>query len=116
MTNANDFMNDSNGSDTFYDHWLKPFVFTSGIKELADKCQCYWLIDVVVSHQANPNVARQPFQVWKLKRIHNNRFMVICEDGNDNQVTSQLIPFSDFPYDLATLWLSEGCLMLPAEY
>ncbi|MBK8611790.1 MAG: hypothetical protein IPL84_18145 [Chitinophagaceae bacterium] len=51
-----------------------------------------------------------------LKRVKDNAFTILATDGNHNKVTSQEIPFSDFPYDLATLWLVDGCLMLPGEY
>lgn len=41
---------------------------------------------------------------------------IIKLDGNYNRITSQEIPYSDFHYDLATIWLVDGCLMLPSEY
>ena len=45
-----------------------------------------------------------------------SKFFIKATDGNNNPVASQKISFSDFPYDLATVWLVDGCLMLPTEY
>ena len=117
MKNANHFFGTNNGSENFYRHSLaKSFIYTDGVKEMAEKCQSYWLIDLIISHQVYDEVKRESFQVWDLKRVNRNEFAINVTDGNHNKVTSQKIPFSDFPYDLATLWLVDGCMMLPCEY
>ena len=116
MRNANHFFGSHNGSENFYRHILSGLIYTDGVKDLADGCQAYWLIDLIVSHQCEEKVKEHPFQVWDLKRLHQNVFTILCTDGNHNRVTSQEIPFSDFEYDLATVWLVDGCLMLPSEY
>ncbi len=116
MKKANDFFGTHNGSENFFRHSLTGYVFTDGVQELAEGCQAYWLIDLILSHQCNQSVKIESFQVWDLKRLQDNVFTILATDGNDNKVTSQKIPFSDFPYDLATLWLVDGCLMLPSEY
>jgi hypothetical protein len=116
MKNANHYFGCSNGSETFYRHNLSKILYTDGVKEMADDCGAYWLIDLIISHQTIKAVREEPFQVWDLKRVRDNQFSILCTDGNHNKVTSQEIPFSDFPYDLATIWLVDGCLMLPKEY
>ena len=50
------------------------------------------------------------FQVWDLKRVKDNVFTILATDGNHKKVTSQKIPFSDFPYDLATIWVGRWML------
>ena len=116
MKNANHYFGCSNGSETFYRHNISKILYTDGVKEIADDCGAYWLIDLIISHQTNKAVKEEPFQVWDLKREKGSQFSILCTDGNHNKVTSQEIEFSDFPYDLATIWLVEGCLMLPCEY
>jgi len=116
MTNANNFFGTSNGSENFYSHQLAPILYTDGVKDLAEKCQAYWLIDLIISHQCHQHVKDEAFQVWDLKRVKDDSFTIIATDGNHNKVTSQEIPFSDFPYDVATLWLVDGCILLPTEY
>lgn len=116
MQNANNFFGNSSGSENFYSHTMAKILYTDGVKNMAEKCQSYWLLDLIISHQLYNNVSKESFQVWDLKRLNGNEFTILATDGNHNKVTSQEIPFSDFPYDLATLWLVDGCIMLPCEY
>jgi hypothetical protein len=116
MQNANDFFGNSVGSENLYRYSFTHFVYTDGVKTMAQDCHAYWLIDLIISHQVYDAVKKESFQVWDLKRIQGDVFTIIATDGNHNKVTSQKIPFSDFPYDLATIWLVDGCLMLPNEY
>ena len=91
-------------------------LYTDGVKDLAEGCQAYWLIDLIISHQCKKDVNLERFQVWELRRVEADKFFIKASDGNHNLVASQKIPFSDFLYDLATIWLVDGCLMLPSEY
>ena len=83
---------------------------------MAEACGAYWLIDLVISHQHSKAVRLQPFQVWQLERQKDDAFPIVASDGDEKQIARQQIPFSDFRYDTATLWLVNGCLMLPNEY
>ena len=116
MKNANHFFGAHNGSETFYRHNISKILYTDGVKKIADDCGAYWLIDLIISHKTNKAVSEESFQVWDLNRNNDNQLFILCTDGNDNKVTSQEIEFSDFPYDIATIWLVDGCLMLPCEY
>lgn len=117
MQNANNFFGNSSGSENFYCHNVATnYLFTDGVKAMADKCESYWLIDLILSHQIYDAVKKEPFQVWDLKRVDGSKFIIIATDGNHNKVTSQGIPFSDFPYEQATIWLVDNVLMLPCEY
>lgn len=116
MKKANDYFRSANGSENLYRYSFTHFIYTDGVKSMAQDCQAYWLIDLIVSHQLHDNVKKESFQVWDLKRVKDDAFVIIATDGNKNEVASQEIPFSDFPYDLATLWMVDGCIMLPSEY
>ena len=116
MRNANHFLGSHNGSENFYCHKPSLMLYTDGVKELAEKAGAYWLIDLIISHQCHRDINLERFQVWDLKRVQDNVFTILATDGNHNKVISQEIPFSDFPYDLATIWLVDGCMMLPCEY
>lgn len=116
MENANIHFKEYFGTENLYRYSFTHFVYTDGVKAMAEKCHSFWLIDLIISHQCHQKVRIQPFQVWDLKRVKDDSFIAIATDGNKNQITSQEIPFSDFPYDLATLWMVDGCIMLPSEY
>ena len=116
MKNANHFFGTGNGSENFYRYSFTNFIYTDGVHSMAQDCKSYWLIDLIISHQVDAVVNNEHFQVWDLKRVANDSFTIVATDGNDNKVTSQEIPYSDFPYDCATLWLVDSCIMLPTEY
>ena len=116
MTNANDNFGNSNGSENFYVQKPSLILYTDGVRDMAESCGAYWLIDLVVSYQGTREINLERFQVWKLIRVKEQKFSILASDGNDNRIASQQIPFSDFPFDTATLWLVDGCIMLPTEY
>ncbi len=113
MQNANNFFGQSKGSENLFRYSFTNFIYTDGIKTMVQDCQAYWLIDLIISHQTNQKVSEETFQIWELKRVKNDVFIIIATDGNENKIASQKIPFSDFCYDVATLWLVDSCLMLP---
>lgn len=43
-------------------------------------------------------------------------FLVTCDDGDDNILVRQKIPFSDFPLNGITVWKVDEVVMLPREY
>ena len=116
MENENNFFGSCNGSDNFYCHRPSLILYTDGVKALAEKAEAYWLIDLIISHQCKKDVNLERFQVWELQRVKNYVFQITATDGNKNKVAFQKIPFSGFAYDQATIWLVDGCLMLPCEY
>ncbi len=116
MTTANHHFGLSNGSDNFYSHNPSLILYTESVKALADQCQAYWLIDLIISHQCKQEINNQRFQTWQLMRKKDTSYHIFATDGNDIIIVNQYIPYSDFPYDAATLWLVDGCLLLPAEY
>lgn len=117
MQHANDHFQHFRCTEQYHRHSLaKIYFYTDGVKALADHCQCYWLIDVILCHQLHASVRAQDFQVWSLKRIQDYQFQVLATDGNDNKIVTQKIPFSDFPYDTAVIWLTKNFLLLPSEY
>ncbi|MBI3258242.1 MAG: hypothetical protein HYZ54_01985 [Ignavibacteriae bacterium] len=104
------------GTTQYYRHLLG-VLFTDGIKYLADECQCYWLLDLIVSWQTHQHVREQEFQVFKLKVDVSNRTAVVTiEDGNDNIIQTQKIPFTDFPLDSIEIWYSNKVMYLPSEH
>lgn len=103
------------GTDNWYRHPLfRRFLYTDGVKFLADSCGAYWFIDNIFSYQLLNNVKTEEFQVWTM-RVAGSEAVVTCEDGNDNQVFTANIEFTDFPLEEITLWLENDVLMLPGE-
>lgn len=107
----------------------KPVYATDGVKFLCDKGGCYWLLDAITSHQ--PKLRGEDFQTWKLTvnvegtirngiAVNRGQAMLVCEDGNNNKLRAQSIPFTDFPMSEITLYAQVDdekiVIMLPGEY
>lgn len=108
-----------------YHRWSALFrncVLTDGVKYLADEAGAYWLMDAIASHI--PTTARkderlQDMQFWKLV-VKNGKAVLSCEaDSGEKAVTTQRIPYTDFPLEEIKIWVQRGehwVFMLPSEY
>ena len=105
------------GSDTFIRHGMyRAFVFTEGVKYLAEKAQCWWLVDDILLYQSDPAIKDLRFQTWILKKSDSGAAVLRVEDGDEKHVKSFDVRFTDFPMSEFTLWLVGGTLLLPSEY
>lgn len=100
---------------------LTTSIATEGVIYLAENADCFWLLDLIASHQIDPKVKLEGFQVWKLTGEPGGAATVVCEDGNSNEVTRQELEFSTFPLPEIEIWavvneLGSRTLMLPSEY
>jgi hypothetical protein len=110
------------GTEHYYRHWMPEFVYTDGIKMMAEKYQAYWLIDIVLSYQ--PKLKEYKFQIWEIeceKDSVNKRANVIMRPDSDEPiVVSQHIAFTTFPEGkLKMYYIDDGSnkvLLLPSEY
>ena len=104
------------GSLERFRHWSGRFVYTPGVRHLAERAGAYWLIDLIASWQLDPNVKREEFQVWTLDVRPGRTATAVATDGNDTVLASQDIAYTDFPLACISLWLTDGVLLLPGEY
>jgi hypothetical protein len=102
--------------ETYFKHWLGR-RYTEGVRYMAELCSAFWLINAIASHQPNPKIRKYgEFQVWTLKKYIGETWMLKCEDGNNNELTHQIIPFSDFPLSEITVWVENGVMLMPKEH
>lgn len=106
------------GTENWYRHGLnRNVVFTDGAKYVADEGGAYWLLDAIaIAQRFEKAVAKEEFQVWKLKVNEDRTASLVCDDGNDNIVYTQHIPFTDFPLDEIKLYFTDNTILLPSEY
>jgi hypothetical protein len=116
------------GTERWYLHGLKRFTYTDGVKFLAENTQSHWLLDLIASYQHEKKFRNEAYQVWELHLHEQNKQQatVTCTDGNDNQLVTQILEYTDFPLDEIKLylvgeqWMIEHgqypVLMLPSEY
>ncbi|WP_291882180.1 DUF6876 family protein [Chryseobacterium sp.] len=112
---ANEFYNHLSGTEQYYTYFFG-FVFTDGVKIIAEEEQCFWLIDCIVSYQLSEKFRQEEFQVWKLERVKETQFRLTATDGNNKVLATQDIPFSDFFFNEFTIWKEGNVLLLPIEH
>lgn len=101
-----------------YHRWsaLFKYVLTDGAKFLADEAKAYWFMDLIASHQGYAKVRNEPFQVWALTVGNDKTAMAICDDGNENELSRQFVPYTDFPLSEVKVYFIDGVILLPSEY
>ena len=118
-------LSDFTGTENYYSNKHYPFVYTDGIKYLAENGKAYWLLDAIASWQGEPIIKDDQdlsqIQFWRLKVNLDNSAVLTCERDSDDIVCEQKIPLTDFPLSEVTLYLCDmgtrqGVLLLPSEY
>ena len=102
------------GTEHYY-KYLCGTKLTDGVMHLANEAGCFWLLDIIASYQTTDLMKAEDFQVWTLKKC-GEAWLVTCDDGNKNEITRQVIPYSDFPFDSQAVWCINGVMLLPSEY
>lgn len=82
-------------------------LLTDGAKYLAEKAQCYWLMDAILSHQNNPKLAKEYFQTWIMDVKEDGKAILSATDGNGHTLVQQSIPYTDFPLSHIELFAIE---------
>lgn len=104
------------GTEQLWEHktFYGKLMLTDGCNYIREKAQCRWLFDLIKSYQ--PKLKSEEFQKWVLERVSDMDFLVTCDDGDNNILVRQKIPFSDFPLNGITVWKVDEVVMLPREY
>ena len=104
------------GTQQYFFHPLfKAFKYTDGVRFLAKNAGCYWLLELIFSHQTFAAIKGEEFQKWTLQKKE-DACTVTVSDGNGNHIKTIEISFTDFPLQEFNLWFCDGVLLLPNEY
>jgi len=110
------------GSEMFFQIPLLKTRYTDGLKYLASKTGCYWLI-TDTSVIAKMLMNRSKFITIDFKRLpqekqdHTGHEAVITySDGNGNVFEKHGYHSTDFPLNDLRLFFANDTLMLPSEY
>jgi hypothetical protein len=105
------------GTENYYLHNIGNFQYTDGIKYLAEKANCYWLLDIIGSYQQDKKVINISFQIWELNVSKiNSAQITMKEDDGMPIIIKQKIPYTDFPLREIKLYYIDNILILPSEY
>lgn len=105
------------GSETLYQYGMFNIFHTEGVRYLAEKAGCYWLLDVIGSWQVKAKIQSESLQLWQLAVNADKKGILTCHQGSgDAAIVTQRIEFTDFPLPEIKLYLCDGVLVLPSEY
>ena len=105
------------------EHYYKASAFgslkvTDGVQWLRNGANCFWLTDIIASVQ--PMLSKKggtEFQVWTLKvNKKDNSAVARCTDGNEKELYTQKIGYTDFPFKEIVLYCTNDVVLLPGEY
>jgi hypothetical protein len=120
LRNLNEGFSHFIGTVNYYLHFSRGFVFTDGVKAVADQYQAYWLIDVIASYQTEKKVRLKLFQVWTITSARGKAIVEMQPDLGHPVLVKQDIPITDFPEGKLTMYyIDDGTnrvLLLPSEY
>ena len=93
-------------------------LLTDGTKYLAEKGECFWLVDAIASHLSE--IGTRDWFVLVRVKVTKGRALMVYEDGTGLEHARQEIPCADIPLPCLTLyacWNAEHwVIMLPSEY
>jgi len=108
------------GSETFYRHSLnKSIIYTDGVSHIAEEAKAYWLIDSIMTALLYTGLHKEDFVGWKLVSKGSGAVLT-ADDGNNNLLYTQRIPYTDFPFGEfeekeIRIWYENNTLYLPSE-
>lgn len=108
--------------DDVYKHWTGRMVYSEGVRWMAERGSCYWLIDACASWLPSKQLRGEDFIVFRLTVNPDKSAVLIATDGNsDTPLVRQAIEFTDYGEAFAELYAvrSPGqptVLMQPCEY
>ncbi|OIN57169.1 hypothetical protein BLX24_21615 [Arsenicibacter rosenii] len=106
------------GTVTWFRHILFPkYLYTEGVRFLAEEAEAYWLIEMIFAFQTKPVIRNAGyFQAWDLI-VHDNKTATLtCENGNCDLVFTHHLTFTDFPLPKVKMFFIHDTLLLTSEY
>ena len=105
------------GTGAYY-RLSRKHLMTDGAKYLADRAQCYWMMDAIVSHLCE--IGTNDWFVHVHMTVTGQHALMVYGDGNGRELARQAIAYTEFPLSEITLyacWDSEHwVILLPSEY
>lgn len=107
------------GSYNRYSHWAsKRFVYTEGVKAVADQAGAYWLIDIVATEVAPLCIkrweeAKSPMSFLIVDVAGNKANLRLARDTDEPALWVRHIEFTDFPQGQWVFELSMDGLLDP---
>lgn len=105
-----------NGTETWYRDRLSGILYTEGVQYISDKGAHWFISDTLINISMLPELSNQDFLHIQVKKTEETKAVYTIDDGNNNILYKQEIPFTDLNVEKLRLFFSNNVLMLPSEY
>ncbi len=114
ICNLNDYFKEFVGIENLYKTTFG-FNYTDGIKALCSSFEpdLWWLVKVITSYQ--PQLFKEEFQQWKLYTVDGHLSILICDNGNGEELIRKEINVADVAGN-CTIWIEANIIFLPSEH
>lgn len=103
------------GTGHWYRHPLTMMLFTDGVKHFADAAGAYWFVDLI-AFNVLPLTEINGFASITLQVGDQSKAVVVATDGNDTNLWSEELDYTDCPAGVYEFFLTDGVLLLRTEY
>jgi len=106
------------GTEHYYRHALGKIKYTDGVKFFAENAGAgaYWFLDIVGTEIVQLQQSEPFIHIVLDSSELENRATITADDGNDNQLWSRRIEFTDCPPGVWEFYLIDGIMLLTREY
>jgi hypothetical protein len=102
------------GTENYY-KYIFGLKLTDGVKYLAEKGKCFWIMDIIASYQSK--LSKNPFQLWELIVASDKSAIITCREDTETKIlVKQKIPWTDFEMTNIKIYVIDGVVLLPSEY
>jgi len=103
------------GTENWYRHPLGNMLYTDGVQYFAEAAGCYWFLDIVATELMEIQNGGEHFVFIEMD-VQDGEADLRATDGNDRELWSRHIKFTDCPTGQWRFYLVDGVLLLPSEY
>lgn len=105
------------GPNPEWHHHESGYLYSDGVKYLADAAGAYWLLDAILARQRR--LRKKPSlrdrQVW-IFTVKDHVGTLSCLSAPNEVLYSKSLGFTDFPLPEITLHIDGDTLLLPSEH
>lgn len=102
------------GTEHIYRECIGDFLYTDGVKYMAEACKAYWLL-TDAGIQSKALMTKSEFIKITISCM-DEKVTVDYTDGNGTMLHQHEYQFSDFPLNVLSLYFVNRTLLLPSEY
>lgn len=111
----------SGGSDGRIRHWAcRYFVYSGGVKEVADEAGCHWLLDIIATEVAPICMAawkngQEYMHFLRMSVANDKAFIWLERDEGEPHLWERQIGYTDFPAGEWTFYLAIDQVVDPGK-